>query len=160
VVLWFVGPSILIVWAVFRSPAADYRLIAVGALLPLLEIPFGSPRLLHSLAGAALLLAVVMVAARGHRVLQRALLAVPIGVLLHLVLDGAWTDTHAFWWPLFGWSWSDAELPELGRGGLNILLEAVGALACFYAYRRFRLDEPERRAHFVHTGRVGRDIVP
>ena len=29
-VLWFVGPSILIVWAVFSSPAADYRFVALG----------------------------------------------------------------------------------------------------------------------------------
>ena len=158
--LWFVGPSILIVWLVFRSPAADYRLVALGSLIPLVEIAFGQPRLLHSLTGAAVLLAAVMVGARGHRLVQRALLAVPIGVLLHLVLDGAWTDTHAFWWPLFGWSWSDAELPELGRGALNVVLEVVGALACWYAYRRFRLHEPDRRSHFVQTGRVGRDIVP
>jgi hypothetical protein len=160
VLLWFVGPAILIVWAVFRSPAADYRLVAVGALIPLIEIPFGQPRLFHSLAGAAALLAAVMVGARGHRVLQRSLLALPIGVLLHLVLDGAWTDTHAFWWPVFGLSWSDAELPELGRGAWNVVLEVLGALACLYAYRRFRLDEPERRSRFVQTGRVGRDIVP
>jgi hypothetical protein len=160
VLLWFVGPAILIVWAVFRSPAADYRLIAVGALIPLIELPFGSPRLLHSLAGTAAVLAAVMIGARGRRVLQRTLLAIPIGILLHLVLDGAWTDTHAFWWPLFGWSWSDAALPELGRGAFNLLLELLGALACVYAYRRFRLDEPERRERFVHTGRVGRDIVP
>lgn len=158
--LWFVGPSILIVWSVFRSPAADYRLVAVGSLIPLIEVPFGQPRLFHSLTGAAVLLAAVMIGARGHRVVQRALLALPIGVLLHLVLDGAWTDTQAFWWPFLGTSWSTAELPELGRGALNLLLEVGGALACLYAYRRFRLDEPQRRARFIHTGRVGRDIVP
>jgi hypothetical protein len=160
VLLWFVGPAVLIVWAVFRSPAADYRLVAVGALIPLVEIPFGSPRLLHSLTGAAVLLAAVMVGARGHRLVQRSLLALPIGMLLHLVLDGAWTDTHAFWWPLFGLSWSESALPEIGRGALNLLLELAGALACVFAYRRFRLDEPERRSLFVQTGRVGRDIVP
>lgn len=158
--LWFVGPSILIVWGVFRSPAADYRLVAVGSLIPLIEVPFGQPRLFHSLTGAAVLLAAVMIGARGQRLVQRALLALPIGVLLHLVLDGAWTDTQAFWWPFLGTSWSTAELPELGRGALNLLLEMVGALACLYAYRRFRLDEPERRALFIQTGRVGRDIVP
>ena len=158
--LWFVGPSILIVWLVFRSPAADYRLVALGSLIPLIEIAFGQPRLFHSVTGAALLLAAVMVGARGHRLVQRALLALPIGMLLHLVLDGAWTDTHAFWWPLFGWSWSDAELPEVGRGAFNLVLEALGALACLYAYRRFRLHEPDRRSLFVQTGRVGRDIVP
>ena len=43
-VLWFVGPSILIVWAVFRTPSADYRLVALGSVLPLVEIPIGEPR--------------------------------------------------------------------------------------------------------------------
>ena len=35
-----------------------------------------------------------------------------------------------------------------------------GAATCWWLYRRFRLDEPERRADFLRTGRVGRDIVP
>jgi hypothetical protein len=160
VLLWFVGPSVLIVWGVFRSPSADYRLVALGSLLPLLELPIGEPRLLHSLTGAALALVVVMVAGRGRRVVQRRWLAVPIGMLLHLVLDGAWTDADAFWWPFLGIEWSTAELPELGRGPLNLVLEAAGVGACWWAYRRFRLDEPARRADFLRTGRVGRDIVP
>ena len=159
-VLWFVGPSILIVWSVFRSPSADYRLVALGSVLPLVELPIGEPRLLHALAGAAVALLVVMVAARGRRVVQRRWLGVPIGMLLHLVLDGAWTDTEAFWWPALGIEWSTSELPELGRGGFNLVLELIGAGVCWWLYRRFRLDEPERRAEFLRTGRVGRDIVP
>jgi membrane-bound metal-dependent hydrolase YbcI (DUF457 family) len=158
-VLWFVGPAVLIVWAVFGSPAADYRLVALGSVLPLLELPFGEPRLLHSITGAALVLVVVMLGARGRRLVQRQLLGVPIGMLLHLVLDGAWTDDHAFWWPFLGWSWSTSDLPELGRGGLSVLLELTGLAACVWAYRRFRLDEPERRADFLRTGRIGRDVV-
>lgn len=158
--LWFVGPSILLVWSVFRSPAADYRIVAVGAVLPLVELPFGAPRLFHSLSGAAVLLVAVMVGGRGQRLVQRRLLGLPIGVLMHLVLDGAWTDTHGFWWPFLGTSWSVSELPELGRGGLNVLFEVAGAAACWWGWRRFRLDEPERRELFVRTGRVGRDIAP
>ncbi len=158
--LWFVGPSILIVWVVFRSPAADYRVVAAGSLVPLVELPFGEPRLLHSLAGAALVMGAVMLGARGHRLTQRRLLGLPIGMLLHLVLDGAWTDTDAFWWPALGLSWSSSELPELGRGGMDVVLEAAGAVACWWAYQRFRLAEPDRRSLFLQTGRVGRDIVP
>lgn len=157
-VLWFVGPSILIVWAVFSSPAADYRYVALGSLVPLLELPFGEPRLLHSLSGAALGLLVVMVGAMGRRLVQRRLLGIPIGMLLHLVLDGAFADTRAFWWPFAGTSWSRSELPELGRGGLSIVLELIGLAACWWGYRRFRLDEPERRAAFLRTGRIGRDV--
>ena len=161
VLLWFVGPSVLVVWAVFGSPAADYRLVAVGSLIPLVELPLGGPRLFHSLTGAALVLLAVMAGARGHRRVQRRLLALPIGMLLHLVLDGAWADTHAFWWPFLGTEWSTAELPELGRGpALTVLFELVGLGACAWGYRRFRLGEPERRVLFLETGRVGRDITP
>ena len=81
--------------------------------------PIGEPRLLHALAGAAAALAIVMLAARGRRVVQRRWLGVPIGMLLHLVLDGAWADADAFWWPFLGVEWSTAELPELGRGALQ-----------------------------------------
>jgi len=160
VLLWFVGPSILLVWAVFRSPGADYRLVAAGAVLPLVELPVGEPRLLHSLAGAAALLVAVMVGFRGRRLVQRRLLGLPIGVLLHQVLDGSWADTHGFWWPVLGTDWSGSELPELGRGRLNVVLELAGAAACWWGWRRFRLDEPDRRRLFLRTGRVGRDITP
>ena len=159
-VLWFVGPSILIVWLVFRSPSADYRLVAAGSLVPLLELPIGEPRLLHALAGAAAVLALVMLAGRGRRVVQRRWLGVPIGMMLHLVLDGAWADAEAFWWPFLGIEWSTAELPEIGRGAFNVVLELIGAAVCWWLYRRFCLDEPARRADFIRTGRVGRDIVP
>ena len=158
--LWFVGPSILVVWAVFRSPGADHRFVAAGAVLPLVELPFGEPRLLHSLTGAAALLVAVMVGFRGQRLVQRRLLGLPIGVLVHQVLDGAWADTHGFWWPVLGTDWSTSELPELGRGGLNLVLELAGAAACWWGWRRFRLDEPDRRRHFLREGRVGRDITP
>lgn len=157
--LWFVGPAILLVWAVFKSPGADYRMVAVGALLPLVELPFGEPRLLHSLTGAALGLVVVMVGARGRRLVQRQLLGIPIGMLMHLVLDGAWADSHGFWWPFLGTEWSTSELPELGRGALNVLFELAGAVACWWGWRRFRLNEADRRSDFRRTGRVGRDIT-
>lgn len=158
--LWFVGPSILIVWAVFKSPGADYRMVAAGALLPLVELPFGEPRLFHSLIGGGILLVAVMAGARGRRLVQRRLLGLPIGLLMHLVLDGAWADPRGFWWPFLGVSWSAAPLPELGRGAASVLLELAGVAACWWGWRRFRLGEPERRRLFIETGRVGRDIVP
>lgn len=158
--VWFVGPSVLIVWSVFRSPAADYRLVALGAVLPLVELPIGEPRLLHSLVAPVVVMAVVMVIARGRRLVQRRLLWIPIGMFLHLALDGAFADPQAFWWPFLGANWSDEPLPELARGGIAVVLEIAGAVACWWAWRRFRLDEPGRRADFLRTGRVGRDIVP
>lgn len=159
--LWFAAPSILLVWAVFRSPGADYRTVALGALLPLVELPVGEPRLLHSVAGAGALMAAIMVAFQGRRLLQRRLLGLPIGVLVHQLLDGAWADTEGFWWPLLGTEWSTSELPLLGRGlAVNLLMEVAGAVALWWMWRRFRLDEPDRRRTFLLEGRVGRDIVP
>ena len=157
--LWFAGGAVLIVWFVFRSPAIDYRLIVLGALLPLAELPFGSPRVLHSLTGAAVALAVVMVITPRRRLVQRRLVAIPIGMLLHLLLDGVWTNTQAFWWPFAGFAWSDEKLPELARGPFDIVLELAGAAALWWCYRRFRLYEPERRARFLRTGRIDRDVA-
>jgi hypothetical protein len=154
VFLWFVGPAVLIVWAVFSSPGADYRYVALGAVLPLLELPFGEPRLLHSLTGAVAVLVLVMVGARGRRLVQRRLLGVPIGLLLHLVLDGTWTDDRAFWWPLRGVEWSTSELPELGRGAAGLLLELLGAVTIWWAWRHFDLADPARRRELLTTGRL------
>ena len=32
--LWFAGGSFVLVWLVFRSPAVDFRLVMLGAVLP------------------------------------------------------------------------------------------------------------------------------
>lgn len=152
--LWFIGPAVLIVWAVFSSPGADYRYVALGAVVPLLELPLGEPRLLHSLAGAAAALVIVMVGAQGRRLVQRRLLGIPIGMMLHLVLDGAWTDDHAFWWPFLGTGWSSSELPELGRGAFNVLLELGGLLVIGWAWRRLELADPTRRRDLLTSGRL------
>lgn len=159
--LWFAGMSLVIVWQVFRDPALDYRLVLAGALLPdVVDGLAGGARVLHTVAGNAVLLTVVMVATRGRRGLRRRLLALPIGTLLHLVLDGMWTRTFPFWWPLFGLSFGDARLPSLSRPvALVALEEAVGLAALAWWWRRFRLGERERRAAFVRTGRLGRDLA-
>jgi hypothetical protein len=159
VFFWFAGMSFLSVWLIFRSPAVDYRLVMVGALLPLVELPFGHPRVLHSLAGSVVLLALAMLVTPRRRLVQRRLVAIPIGVFLHLVFDGAWTDTTAFWWPFTGLDWSSAELPELSRAGFNLVLEGVGLAVLWWCGQRFRLNEPERRARFWRTGQLDRDVV-
>lgn len=157
--LWFAGGSVLIVFLVFRSPAVDYRLVVLGALLPLAELPFGSPRVLHSITGAAVVLGAAMVITPRRRLVQRRLVAVPIGMFLHLLLDGVWTDTRAFWWPFAGLAWSGSRLPELSRGALDLLLELAGAAMLWWCWRRFRLDEPDRRARFLRTGHIDRDVA-
>ncbi len=52
--LWYIGPSIVAIHDIFRSRGLDYRLIGLGALLPLLiDLPLG-----HFAYGHSLVLAV------------------------------------------------------------------------------------------------------
>jgi membrane-bound metal-dependent hydrolase YbcI (DUF457 family) len=158
-ILWFAGTSFLAVWLVFRDPAIDHRLVMAGALLPdVVDGATGGPWVLHSVFGSVVLLGVVMLTTVRRRRLRRQLIAVPIGTFLHLVFDGAWTDTDTFWWPFSG-SFGDGLLPSLERGPVVVVLEVVGLGILVWAYRRFRLDEPERRRVFLRTGRLSRDLV-
>lgn len=158
--LWFAGMAFVCVWAVFKDPAIDHRLIVAGALLPdVLDVWSGGRWIAHTLLFSVVLLTVVMLGTRGRRLLRRRLIALPIGTFLHLVLDGMWTDEEAFWWPGFGSSFGDRPLPSFDRGWAALLLELVGLVALVWVWRRFRLAEPERRRYFLRTGRLGRDLV-
>jgi hypothetical protein len=165
VILWFAGMALVAVWAVFRDPAIDHRLVVAGALLPdvvdgLLDVlGVSGPWPAHTLAASAGALVAVMVVTRGRRLLRRRLLALPIGTFLHLVLDGAWADAEVFWWPFLGGDLGVEVLPSVERGLSNVVLELAGLAALVWAWRRFRLSEPERRAEFLRSGRVGRDLV-
>ncbi|HEX9683904.1 MAG TPA: hypothetical protein VGA13_12540 [Acidimicrobiales bacterium] len=158
--LWFVGLAPAIVWNVFGDPAIDIRLIVTGALAPdAVDLVVGGAHS-HTLAAPAALLAVTMVATTGRRQLRRRLLALPIGALLHLVLDGAWTDETVFWWPFLGGDLASAEIPTANRAlPLLAAMEVAGAIAVVWFVRRFRLVERQRRVMFIQTGRVGRDLV-
>lgn len=158
---WFAGLAFVIVWQVFRDTAVDYRLVMAGAVLPDAVDAFaGGARVLHTLAFSVVLLVVVMLATRGRRSARRRLLAVPIGTFLHLVLDGMWTRTTVFWWPFFGWSFEGARLPTASRGvGLVVVQEVVGLVALWWSVGRWELTDPERRRHFLRTGRLGADLA-
>src|SRR5262245_35069638 len=102
--LWYTCVSVLLVANVFRSSGVDYRVIALGAMLPLLlDIPFGHQAYAHTLLFAVVTLLAVMIAGLGKpRLTQRRLLCLPIGIFAGLVLSGAWTNGDVFWWPLLG----------------------------------------------------------
>jgi membrane-bound metal-dependent hydrolase YbcI (DUF457 family) len=158
-VLWFAGTSFLAVWLVFRDPALDHRLVMAGALVPdVVDALSGGRWFAHTLLASVGLLTAVMLGTRGRRLLRRQLLALPIGTFLHLVFDGAWADRKAFWWPFTG-SYDHGPLPSIDRGWFTVVLEIVGAAILVWAWRRFRLGEPERRQRFVTTGRLSRDLM-
>lgn len=125
--LWFVGTSIAAVWFVFRDPQFNFRLVVVGALIPdIIDGIGGGAGPLHSVVTVIGLLAVVMLITTGRRPIRKPLLAVIIGLFMHLVFDGAFANTSMFWWPLGGFATYEQALPSIDRGWINIGLELVG----------------------------------
>jgi hypothetical protein len=160
VILWFAGVGMFAVWQVFRSPALDYRLVMLGAVLPVGEIVLGGARLLHTLMFAVVLLGAVMLGTRQRRLVRRRLISLPIGILVHLVLDGVWTVAIVFWWPAFGWGFEGTPLPELDRPvGLIIMFEVVGAVALAWCWRAFGLADAANRRQFLRTGHLPRELA-
>jgi len=159
VILWPAGVALGLVWLVFRDPAFDYRMVVVGALVPdLVDGPFGGARLAHTLVAAVAVLTVVMLATRGHRHVRRSLLAVPIGMFAHLVADGMWARTEAFWYPAFGGPLT-GRLPALDHGLTVLLLEELaGFLVVAWCWMRFRLSDAKVRRTFLKTGHLPRDL--
>jgi hypothetical protein len=156
VFLWYVVLAAVGVWAVFDSPALDYRLVMLAAVVPVAEVVLGRPGPLHSLVTAVIVLAVVMAGTRGRRLLRRRLLGVPIGLFAYLALSGTWSDTDAFWWPLTGLELSDSSPPELARGWLSLVLEAIAVVVALWWLRRVGLDDQRHRAGFLSTGQLPR----
>lgn len=160
VLLWFAGLSIVVVWAVFRSPALDYRMVALGAVLPVGEVLAGRPFVLHTLVGAVAVLTAVMLVTQRKRLARRRWLGLPIGLFMHLVLGGVWSDPQLFWWPFAGASFAGLDLPELSRGPvLVVAMELAGLVALGWSWRRFGLDDAERRRRFLRSGQLDRALA-
>jgi membrane-bound metal-dependent hydrolase YbcI (DUF457 family) len=155
-ILWYAGMALAIVWNVFRDPAVDHRLVVAGALLPdVVDLVAGHPAHTHTLVAPVAVLTAVMIATRGRRTARRRLLAVPIGMFLHLVLDGTWTRSDVLWWPFLGTTFPDGKLwPPLP---LAVAEELAGAAALWWFVRRFRLTDPAPRRAFLRSGRL---VVP
>ncbi|MFV0317531.1 MAG: hypothetical protein ACK5O2_11315 [Microthrixaceae bacterium] len=156
--IWFASGAVVITFVVFRSPALDYRLVALGAVLPVVEVPFGvGPA--HALVAPTVVLALVMLFTRNRRLVRRQWLGLPIGMYLHLVLDAGFTAPETFWWPFLGTDFAADRAVELSRGWWSLVLEVLGIGLAVWAYRRFGLSEPDRRAKFVRTGQLDRAFV-
>lgn len=155
--IWFAAGAVAATFVVFRSPALDYRLVALGAVLPVVEVPFG-PGPLHSLAAPCVVLLAVMLATRGRRLLRRQWLGLPIGMFWHLALDFAWNAPETFWWPSMGLSFAGGDAPEVARGPWSLLLEVVGIGLAAWLFGRFGLDDAGRRSRFLRTGQVDRAV--
>jgi hypothetical protein len=160
-VLWFAGAAFVLVWVIFRSPALDYRMVMVGAVLPVGEALIGGPWVLHTLVGGVAMLLVVVLATQRRRLVRRRWIGLPIGVLLHLALDGSFTRAELFWWPFLGLdALGQGGVPEIERGlAPALLLDLVGVACLVWCYRRFGLDDPDRRQVFLRTGHLDRRLA-
>jgi hypothetical protein len=83
-----------------------------------------------------------------------------IGALVHLVLDAAWADPEAFWWPLFGLDFphvADSAFPDLVRAMLTNpwvwVGETIGVVYLVGLWRE-HLRDPGSLRRFVRDGRV------
>ena len=131
--LWFVGTSIAAVWFVFRDPQFNFRLVVVGALIPdIIDGIGGGAGPMHSVVTVMALLAIVMLITTGRRPVRKPLLALIIGLFMHLVFDGAFANTSMFWWPLGGFATYEQALPSIDRGWINVGLELVGVGLIFW----------------------------
>jgi hypothetical protein len=160
VILWPAGFAVVLVWAVFRDPAIDFRVVILGALLPdAIDAFWGGARVMHTLVAAVVVLAVVMLATRHRRIARRRLLFLPIGMFAHLLADGMWMRADTFWWPFSGESLSGA-LPALDHGAIVLVVEEIaGLLMLAWCWHRFRLSDAAVRQKFLRTGRLPRDLV-
>ncbi len=155
VFFWFLGTAIASVWFVFRDPAFDYRWLCVGVLLAdVLDAPFGGARAFHSMPVSVAALVGVVVASAGRKRWRKRALAVPIGMMLHLVFDGAFATTKMFWWPLAGLHFADEPLPSVARGWFNIVLELIGLVALVWVWRTFGLRSKAQRDLLLKQGRL------
>ena len=153
---WFVFPTVAGTFLVFRDPKLDYRVLAIGALLPdaidtVLRHGVGPA---HSVVVVVGFLFAVMIATIGRRAARKRLLALPIGALAHLVLDASWSNTPVFWWP-FGSRRVSGSLPSFSRWPwIAVAQEVAGVIVGIWCLHRFGLRQPERRSAFMRNGHL------
>jgi hypothetical protein len=168
-VLWHIGGALFLFRWIFRDPSVDVRYLAAGAVLPdVVDLPVGTLLTpwstgevwLHTLAVPALAGALVMLATRrGPR--RRALLAVPIGMFFHLLLDGMWTTGEVFAWPFFGWDFPPGPDPYWAGAVERAVsdpwrwaAELAGLAYLAWIWLWAGLGDAGRRGRFWATGRL------
>ena len=156
---WFLGMSFAAVLIVFSSPALDYRLVMLGAVLPTFEGLVSGPWVLHTLLAPVVVMTLVMVFTQNRRLVRRQWLGIPIGLFMHLLLDGTWAHAELFWWPFLGTSevLGTGTLSEFDRSiSVVLIMELAGiAVLAFFARRLDVLGAGKEL--FMSKGQILRD---
>jgi len=157
--IWFVVLAPVLVAEVFRSPMMDLRIVAFGAVLPVLEVISPVPLYLHTMACPLIVLTTVMLGTINRRLLRRQLLGVPIGLFVHIVLDGTWRFDELLLWPAFGVSLEGVEPPETSTTLLvGLLFESIGLVVAWWAFRRYGLRDKQNLIRLVKSGQLNRSV--
>jgi hypothetical protein len=168
VIVWHLAGSLFLFRWVFRDPAVDVRFLVAGALLPdLIDLSLGTIVMagrystgelwMHTLLAPSLVVVVILLGTR-RSALRRRWMALAVGMLLHLLLDGMWTDPAVLFWPFFGdfppgprpyWPgvW-DRALSDPWRWAA----EVVGVVYLVVLWRRHGLGRPGRWRELTRTG--------
>lgn len=175
---WHLGATLWLFRWIFRDPKVDVRFLLAGAILPdLVDLALGTSILADSfssgelwfhtlLAPTVYMIGVLIVTRRGRR--RRALMALGVGWLFHILLDGMWNDPELLFWPFFGWDLPAGESPfwllaweRAMADPWRWVLEAVGLSYLTWLWFASGLNREKRREGLVRTGRipdlVGRD---
>ncbi len=156
---WFIGLAFAGVLIVFSSPALDYRMVMLGAVLPAIEGFAGGPWVLHTLLAPVVVMTIVMLTTQNRRLVRRQWLGLPIGMFMHLVLDGSWASAKVFWWPFLGVSdvLGGSRVNEFERSGFVLIVMELIGLAVLWLFVQ-RLDLlGEGKELFRTKGQILRD---
>ena len=164
--LWHVGGTLLGFRYVFRDPKVDVRFLALGAVISnLIDKPLWlatglPPRSLgHTLIVPMILMAgILLTTRRGRR--RRRWMVLPIGMGIHLVLDGMWAQQEILLWPFFGFEFPSSSttlssyLSELLANPWTWAKEAAGLAYLVYLGNKIHLGDPAVRRQLLSTGRL------
>ena len=167
---WHLGASLWLFRWIFRDPKVDVRFLLAGAVLPdIIDLLLGTvlfPALatgelwFHSLVTASVYMAIVLLATRrGRR--RRAYMALAVGWMFHLVLDGLWITPEILFWPFFGWDLPTGTAPFWELAWERVwddpwrwAMEAVGVAYLTWLWFATGLSSRERRSAVAATGRL------
>ena len=155
-------------WVKTLDRFLDIRLLLIGSMLPdIFDKPIGyfafhnGRTLSHTLLFAVVTLALGIYLYRRHR--QTWLLALNIGTLVHLILDGMWLNPHVLFWPLLGVefprfaesNWFNYWLTQLFSDPADFIPEVIGGIIVL-AFAAFLIRE-KRMWAFVFRGKLDPD---
>ena len=110
---WHLGATLWLFRWIFKDPKVDVRFLLAGAVIPdLVDLALGTLILAdryasgelwsHTLLMATIyMIGVLLLTRRGRR--RRAFMALGVGWLFHILLDGMWNHPEVLFWPSFGW---------------------------------------------------------